>query len=106
MSRHFRTSYEPYLSPSPDVYDISCPSAPNTTCQRSWTTMLATLSNRTRYSDPFTLFASIWSPPEYMKDKDLQQLLRPFEPAYYHYLKNITQLIESTYGLRVERISP
>jgi len=100
--RHYRTSYEPYFSPSEGVYDLTCRSS---SCTWAWESIMKTISNKERYPEP-TIMASIWSPPYYMKDPVLVRLKREYETQYHYYIRNITALIKQKYDLTIEHISP
>uniref|UniRef100_T1KFI1 Glucosylceramidase n=1 Tax=Tetranychus urticae TaxID=32264 RepID=T1KFI1_TETUR len=94
--RLFRTEYLSKFSPAEDVYTIDC--IDEQTC--AWIRMHSLISN---YPD-VSLFASVWSPPLYMKDR-FHQLKSSYEWKYYNYLKNITQQIKHTFGLNIGPIS-
>lgn len=101
FSRHFRTSYEINFSPEPDKYEISCPDLTKRDPICSWIRLHNYLSNLT----DIKVFASVWSPPHYMKNR-AYQLLPKYEIPYLHYLKNVTSLIHSQFNISIENISP
>lgn len=99
FNRHFRTSYEDTFSSEQDKYEIKCTDERSFTC--SWINLHRHLSNLTDVK----VFASVWSPPHYMKN-DFYQLLPEYETTYLYFLKNITQILQRDYNIAIEKISP
>lgn len=97
FSRLFRTSYEQQFSTENNKYEIKCTDA--YTC--SWVNVHKIVSS---FPD-VKIFASIWSPPHYMKNKSYQ-LLPEFETDYLHFIRNITALMKRNFNIEIERVSP
>lgn len=95
--RLFRTTYDPVFSPSKDVYEIKC--IDPYTC--SWINIHRALQS---YKD-VKVFASIWSPPHYMKN-NLSQLIPTHETAFLHFIRNITAIIKRDFEIDIEKVSP
>ncbi|CAL8075017.1 unnamed protein product [Orchesella dallaii] len=95
--RLFRTSYEPQFSPEENKYEINCTDA--FTC--SWINVHRLVSTLPGVK----VFASVWSPPHYMKN-DFYQLLPEYETAYLYFIKNITAIIKRDFNIEIERVSP
>lgn len=95
--RLFRTSFEQQFSPSENKYEIKCTDP--YIC--SWINIHQALSS---YAD-IKVFASIWSPPHYMKD-NLFQLLPEYETAFYYFIRNVTNIIKQDFGIEIEKVSP
>lgn len=90
--RYFRTSYESQFSPSKDNYTISCSLSP-VAC--TWIELLETVSKYENVS----VFASIWSPPHYMKNPFLDTLKESHEEDFYFFIKNITKIVQQRFGV-------
>lgn len=97
FSRLFRTSYEQQFSPVKNKYEIKC--IDPFTC--SWVNVHKAVSKLTDVK----IFASIWSPPHYMKD-DSFQLLPENETAFLYFIRNVTALIKRDFNIEIEKVSP
>lgn len=95
--RLFRTSYEQQFSPVVDKYEIKC----NDPYTCSWINIHKAVSS---YPD-VKVFASIWSPPHYMKDEYFN-LLPKYETAYLHFIRNITAIVAQDFNINIEKVSP
>lgn len=95
--RLFRTSYEQQFSPAKNEYKIEC--IDPYTC--SWINVHKTISTFTDVK----VFASIWSPPHYMKN-DFYQLSAKYETAYLHFIRNITAIMKRDFNIEIEKVSP
>lgn len=95
--RLFRTSYEQQFSPEENKYEIKCTDA--FIC--SWINVHKILSSLPGVK----VFASIWSPPHYMKDESYQ-LLPEYETAYLHFIRNITAIMKQDFNIQMEKVSP
>lgn len=51
------------------------------------------------------IFASIWSPPHYMKN-EFYELLPEHETAYLHFIRNITAIMKRDFNIEIEKVSP
>lgn len=51
------------------------------------------------------VFASVWSPPHYMKNK-FYQLMPEYETEYFYFIKNMTELMKQDYNITIEKVSP
>lgn len=96
LIRYYRTEILPSFSPSQDVYRISC--IDTLTC--SWISLHKNISKLNNID----FFASIWSPPHYMKDV-LRRLNKEYEFAFYYFITNITQIIKSNFNITLDKIS-
>ncbi|XP_037033740.1 uncharacterized protein LOC119072591 [Bradysia coprophila] len=95
--RLFRTSYEQQFSPAIDKYEIKC----NDPYTCSWINIHEAVSS---YPD-VKVFASIWSPPHYMKD-EFFHLLPEYETAFLHYIRNVTAMVKGDFNIDIEKVSP
>ncbi len=93
VCRYFRTSYESQFSTYPNNYSISCTPTSPFVC--TWSQLMDVVSKFENVS----VFASIWSPPLYMKNILLDTLKESHEKDFYYFIKNITKIIEERFNV-------